>query len=172
MLTHLALVATLAVQANAASPSQRPRTLQEVIDLTMKEGQDYPMQAEMAPRLGFPAREIPHKRLRYKQSECPDRREHTFGVLYQKGENGEERALHLLVGVGTGKKANGIVSIDTVTFLMKPNGKIEKALHDYGRVGEIKTVALKLSTKVRKQASAELAFHTKVTFALNLRPAK
>jgi len=164
--------ASLTPQAHAASPSQRPRSLQEVIDLTLAEGQNYPMEAEMAPRLGFPAREFPHKRLRYKQSECPDRKEHTFGVLYEVDENGKEHPLHLLIGVGTGKKKDGVTILDAMTFLTKPDGTLEQSLHDYGRLGEIKTDQLKLSAKVQKQAKAELTFHTKVAFALSLRPAK
>jgi len=172
VLTAWALAATLAWQAHAASPSQRPRSLAEVVELAMKDGQDYPMQPDAATRIGLPEREFPCRRLRYKQKESPDRKEHTFGVLYEKDEKGTEVPRNLLLAVGTGKKENGVITVDLQSFLMRLDGTIERAYHDYGQAGEIQTDPVKLSSKVKKQIQAELTFHTKLAFALGLRPAK
>lgn len=173
MIQALAVAALwLAANAQGASPSQRPRTLQEVIELTMEEGQPVTLRPEAAAGLGLPSREFPMKRLRYKQAESPDRREHTFCVLLEKDEAGVERPVHLSLSIGTGKKKDGVISVDATSFLLDLAGTLQAAEHAWGTAGEIETAKLELTPKLRKQAQAEITFHTKVAFALNLRRAE
>ena len=168
MLTAWALAATLAWQAHAASPSQRPRSLAEVIAQAMSEGRENPVPSALAEALKLGSSDVPKRKLRFDQSSSPDRKEHTFGVLYRM-QNGKPEPTGIMITVGQSKESKGTTQIESKIYLADIRGSLSSAFRKHGPIEDVKIDALSVAPKVKKQFQGELNFFLKVAPALGLR---
>lgn len=158
------LVATLAV----AAPAQKSRTLAEVVELAMREGQEFPLNAAMADEFGLGEREYPGRRLRYKQSVSPDRQEHSLTVLYEDRGKGQRVPTAILVNVGTATKDGDILNIDGHVYLASLKGHLQRASRNSGPMGNVRASKVKVNSALRKRFKVELDFFRKIVPSLGL----
>lgn len=166
------LVALLAAPGLAAGPGQKPRTLAEIVDRALREGQEEYLSEHTAGKLGLGETRFPLRKARYKQSVSPDRKEHTLAVLFRKADASKDEPLHLLFTVGTGKKEGDVVQIESNSFLSDLKGNLRAALHTHGPLSDVTVDAIKVDPSLRKRLRAEIDFHRRVAPSLGLKPAE
>jgi len=179
-----ALVATLMLYAPGrvtAAPAQpittqtktAPKTLPELIELAMKEGQDSILPANMAEKLGYAHVDTLRKRLRYRQTITPDKEEHTFSVVIEKHADGTITPIDLNLSVGKGKLVHGIIDADLMYYRASLQGTLQKAYHNKGKEGDVESTEVSIiSKKTKKQFAQELSFYLHIAPDLNLQFAK
>ncbi len=170
----LSLIALLAIAASPlfaaeipVAPKKSGRTLKEVIDLAIQQGKDSTLSGAMADKLGLGASDLPEKRLRFKQSICPDKHEHNFRVVAQRNPDGTLKPIAIQLSRVSGGKVGDKMFTDGIIFLADLDGKLAKALHNKGYAGEIKPEEMPItSSEVKKAFRNELDFIEKQSLDL------
>ena len=150
----------------------KSRTLTEVIELVSQQGQDDKLDSNMAEAFGLGATELPWKRLRYKQKTSPDGKEHGFSLLYSASDDKCEKPIRLSLSVVKATKVGDAWNLDGYVFLASLTGRLERALHNQGKFGDVNAKKLELDSSTKKLFDAEMAFHKKTVPSLDLKPAE
>lgn len=168
----LAAVLVALPPALAAGKAQKPRTLEEVVAFALEHGKDQVMEAGTAEKLGLAAMSHASRRTRYKQSASPDRKEHSFGVIYEKDEEGRLKPLHLILTVGSAKKDGDRTLVDILSYRTDLKSKLKACIRTSGPLGDVEQSSLPVDGAAQKGLRSELEFHRRVAPSLGLVPAE
>ena len=145
----------------------KQRTLQDVIELAVKDGKDYVLPAPIATAAGYSRREMPTRRLRYRQSTTPDKRQHSFLVI-QDPDKADRPILRLEFTVGKGTRTAEGIFFDGSLFFTKPDGALIATFHNRGIIGKSTPAPMALNKDARRRYQKELDFHLRTVPRLDL----
>jgi len=118
--------------------------------------------------MGFGQNETPAKTLRYKRTQTPDKKQHSVAVVVKSSAEGERQPVAVIFAVIGGTKIAGKWHVDGINFLASLDGKLQKAIRNWGPEDEINSESLSTSRKIKKQFEQEKAFFLKDAPVLGL----
>lgn len=163
------LVASLVPTAiGGAEPAQKPVTLSELVARAMTEGKESPVADTLAEAMNLGTAKVPKRKLRYSQSTCPDKREHTFGVLY-RDLDGKPKPTSVMITIATSQEVDGKTMMDSTIYLATVEGSLKSAFRKHGPIEDVTVDPVVIGPPVRKKFKSELNFFLKLVPALGLR---
>lgn len=137
----------------------------------MKSGKDAQLDAAKTKELGLGDREVPLRILRYKQSISPDKKDHSFSVLYE-GRDGEFVPKVLLVAVSETTKTADQTLIDLTILRASLKGILDSAIRLTGPIKDATVSHLEVNKVTERLLKTELDFFLSVAPSMNLEFAK
>jgi len=156
-----------AAPLGAEEPKQQTRTLKEFVNTVLQNGADRTLKHPIPKNLGFKEDELHAKAVRYLDSQTPDKKTHTFYVLYKTSPEGSLAPANLIWITSKKTHVDSEEFIDAMNLKVSLDGVLEKAVSVVGKVGDTKHKQLSIkSKKVRTIFEHEKEFYVRDSLGL------